>query len=223
MGRIGRSFQLVGQSYRLLMQDKELMLLPLFSGIIMAVVVGTFALALGVNATMLETRTPELYVPLFFMYVASTRSASSFSVPSLRAPPSGCAGGSDGHVRAAAASRRIVAIVIWALLRPLWGRAAGDSRPCRFLGKLSSDSSAQPGRSPRFSSVPVLVLEDSTSATCWRARGSLQGDVGRDLRGQRNLGLAAFCAWMVLAPATRLLASASACRPCCCSAVARSC
>ena len=93
MGRIGRSFQLVGQSYGVLMQDKELMVLPLFSGVIMAVVVGTFALALGVNATTLETRMPQLYVPLFFMYVVLYRSASSFSVPSWRAPPSGCAEG----------------------------------------------------------------------------------------------------------------------------------
>ena len=29
MGRIGRSFQLLGESYRVLLQDKELMLLPL--------------------------------------------------------------------------------------------------------------------------------------------------------------------------------------------------
>ena len=36
MGRIGRSFQLVGASYRILMQDKELMVLPLMSGVIMA-------------------------------------------------------------------------------------------------------------------------------------------------------------------------------------------
>ena len=32
MGRIARSFQLVGQSYRILMQDKELMVLPLDFG-----------------------------------------------------------------------------------------------------------------------------------------------------------------------------------------------
>ena len=35
MGRIGRSFKLVGQSYRILMQDKELMVLPLISGVVM--------------------------------------------------------------------------------------------------------------------------------------------------------------------------------------------
>ena len=32
MGRVTRSFALVGQSYRILMKDKELMVLPLISG-----------------------------------------------------------------------------------------------------------------------------------------------------------------------------------------------
>ena len=38
MGRIALSFQLVRQSYQVLMRDKELMVLPLISGAIMAVV-----------------------------------------------------------------------------------------------------------------------------------------------------------------------------------------
>lgn len=37
MGRIGRSFMLVGESYRILMKDKELMVLPLISGATIAV------------------------------------------------------------------------------------------------------------------------------------------------------------------------------------------
>ena len=42
MERIARSFRLVGQSYRLLMQDKELMALPLLSGIFSILVAATF-------------------------------------------------------------------------------------------------------------------------------------------------------------------------------------
>jgi len=43
MARMQRSVQLVGQSYRVLMQDTALMLLPLMSGIVMAVVAGLAA------------------------------------------------------------------------------------------------------------------------------------------------------------------------------------
>ena len=39
MGRIGRSLELVKQSHRILMQDKELMVLPLISGVVIAVAV----------------------------------------------------------------------------------------------------------------------------------------------------------------------------------------
>ena len=51
MGRIGRSFQLVDQSYRVLMQDKELMVLPLISGVVIAAIIATFALGFGLDAS----------------------------------------------------------------------------------------------------------------------------------------------------------------------------
>jgi hypothetical protein len=49
MGRIGRSFQLVRMSYRVLLQDKELMLLPLVSGTVMAAVVFAIAAVSGID------------------------------------------------------------------------------------------------------------------------------------------------------------------------------
>jgi hypothetical protein len=49
MGRIGRSFQLVGQSYRILMQDKELMVLPLISGVVIAAVAISFFFGFGLT------------------------------------------------------------------------------------------------------------------------------------------------------------------------------
>lgn len=47
MERMQRSFQLVGQSYRVLRQETELMILPLISGIVMAVVVAIEAVRRG--------------------------------------------------------------------------------------------------------------------------------------------------------------------------------
>ena len=69
MGRIGRSFQLVGQSYRMLMQDKELMVLPLMSGAIIAFVVVTLGFGFGLHRVDVEQADLSTYVPIFFMYV----------------------------------------------------------------------------------------------------------------------------------------------------------
>ena len=71
MGRIGRSFQLVGASYRILMQDKELMVLPLISGAIIAAVVISFAFGIGIDASRVERLGPDVYLPLFLMYVVT--------------------------------------------------------------------------------------------------------------------------------------------------------
>src|SRR5258706_6396471 len=72
MGRIARSFELVGQSYRILMRDKELMVLPLVSGVIMAVVVASFFLGFGLWGAGIERRGgPAVYVPIFLMYVVT--------------------------------------------------------------------------------------------------------------------------------------------------------
>ncbi len=69
MGRMQRSSQLVGQSYRVLMQDTELMLLPLMSGIVMAVVVAIAAFGVGLEGLDTRAVTPAVYVPLFLLYV----------------------------------------------------------------------------------------------------------------------------------------------------------
>ena len=67
MGRIGRSFQLVGLSYRILMRDKELMVLPLISGTITALVAGSFAFGLGLTSSRVEAGGLGVYLPLFLM------------------------------------------------------------------------------------------------------------------------------------------------------------
>jgi hypothetical protein len=71
MGRIGRSFQLVGQSYRILMQDKELMVLPLISGVFMAIAVVVMAAGFRLSASHLPQRGPGFYLPTFLFYVVT--------------------------------------------------------------------------------------------------------------------------------------------------------
>lgn len=91
MGRIGRSFQLVGQSYRILMQDKELMILPLISGAVIAVAVASVAVGFGVDSVKLQQRGPELYLPVFLLYVVTYTIGIFFQAAVIAAPWSGCA------------------------------------------------------------------------------------------------------------------------------------
>jgi hypothetical protein len=210
MGRIGRSFQLVGQSYGVLMQDKELMVLPLFSGVIMAVVVGTFALALGVNATTLETRMPQLYVPLFFMYVVLYAVGIFFQCAVVAGATERMRGG-DPTVMSAltAAWRRVAAIILWALLAATVGmvlRAIQDR--VGFLGKIVVGLIGAAWSFATFFVVPVLVLEDVyIGDVLGRSVEVFKDTWGETVVGSANLGIAAFCAWLTLAAVTGLLAS----------------
>src|SRR2546430_2139650 len=71
MGRIGRSFALVGQSYRILMQDKELMILPIISGAIVAAVLAGVWFGFGLDFARIQRRGPDAYLPLLFTYIVS--------------------------------------------------------------------------------------------------------------------------------------------------------
>ena len=67
MGRIGRSFELTAQSCRVLMQDKELMVLPLMSGVVIAAVVAVTVFGFGLSLPQVETRSAAVYLPMFVM------------------------------------------------------------------------------------------------------------------------------------------------------------
>src|SRR5689334_9996109 len=117
MGRIGRSFALVGQSYRILMQDKELMLLPLLSGICIVAVSVSFFFGFGVSATQFQTRNPALYVPVFLTYVATYAIGIFFQAAVIAGATERLRGG-DPTVGSAlsAAARKIGPILMWAVV-----------------------------------------------------------------------------------------------------------
>ena len=59
MGRIGRSIQLVQQSYRILMQDKELMVLPLISGVFIVAAVLAIGFGSGITSDQINREDPR--------------------------------------------------------------------------------------------------------------------------------------------------------------------
>jgi len=139
MGRIGRSFQLVGQSYRILMQDKELMVLPLISGIFIMVAVAAMAVGFGLNASHLQRRGPELYIPVFLFYVVTYTIGLFFQAAVVAGATERMRGGDPTIGTAlAAASRRFGPIVLWAIVAATAGmviRAIHDR--VGFVGRAS--------------------------------------------------------------------------------------
>src|SRR5688500_8627607 len=138
MGRIGRSFQLVGQSYRILMQDKELMLLPLVSGVIMLFAIVAIGFGFGVDTSSIERHDATLYLPIFLIYVVTYAVGIFFQAAVVAGATERMSGG-DATVRSAlaAASRRLGPILMWAVVAGTVGlaiRAIHDR--IGFLGKI---------------------------------------------------------------------------------------
>ena len=209
MGRIGRSFQLVGQSYRILMQDKELMVLPLISGVIMIVAVAAVALGFGVSGARFEQRGPALYIPLFVFYVVTYTIGIFFQAAVVAGATERMRGGDPTVSSAlAAAGRRLGPIVMWAIVAATVGviiRAIHDR--VGFVGKILAGLLGAAWSLATFFVVPVLVLEDHSIPDSFRRSVSVFRQTwGETVVGGTTLGAAALCAWVTLIAVTGLTA-----------------
>ena len=210
MGRIGRSFQLVGQSYRILMQDKELMVLPLISGVVIAAVVGSFAFGFGLDASRVQRHGPDVYLPFFLMYVATYAIGIFFQAAVVAGATERMQGGDPTVGSAlAAAGRRLGPIVMWAVVAATVGmviRAVHDR--VGFVGRIVTSLVGAAWSLATFFVVPVLVLEDrSMGQSFTRSVSVFKQTWGETVAGGTSLGVAAACAWVTLVAIVGLLAS----------------
>lgn len=211
MGRIGRSFQLVRESYRILMEDKELMVLPLISGIFIVVAVAAIALGLGITASHLPRRGPALYVPAFLFYVVIYAIGIFFQAAVVAGATERMQGGDPTVGSAlAAASRRLGPIVMWAVVAATVGmiiRAIHDR--VGFVGKILTALLGTAWSLATFFIVPVLVLEDRSIPESFKRSVSVFRQTwGESVVGGTTLGAAAVCAWLTLIAISGLLAMA---------------
>ena len=208
MDRIARSFRLVEQSYRLLMQDKELMILPLISGAIGLVIVGVVA-GFGFATSFALEPGPALYIPLFLFYVVMFSISYFFQAAVIAGATERMRGG-DPTVSSAlsAAARRMGPIVIWAVVSATVGvilRTIQDR--VGFVGKIVVGLLGAAWAFATFFVVPVLVLEDHTLEDSFKRSVDLfKKTWGENLVGGASIGVAVFCAWVTLFAATGLLA-----------------
>jgi hypothetical protein len=212
MDRINRSFRLVGQSYRLLMQDKELMVLPLVSGAIVAVVVVSFFFSLNFDlADAAQNDRMWIFAPAFLLYFVTYAIGIFFQAAVVAGATERLRGG-DPSISSAlsAAARRLGPILIWALIAATVGvilRAVRDRN--EFIGRLAASLLGAAWSLATFFVVPIIVLEDmSIGQSISRSFDVFKRTWGETVVGSASVGIVAFFCWIGLFGVVALLAMA---------------
>jgi hypothetical protein len=207
MGRIERSLQLVSESYKILMQDKELMILPLLSGLFMTVVVLIIALGsvLGSAAELDAPRTIAIFLGYVVLY-----SIGLFFQAAVVIGATERMNGGDPTVQSALAGalQRASQIVAWAIVAATVGmllRAIQER--VGFLGRIVTGFLGVAWSLATFFIVPVLVLEDrSIKDSFSRSVTVFRETWGETFVGSGGIGLVSFIAWLALILVTVVLA-----------------
>jgi hypothetical protein len=212
MERIARSYRLVVQSYRILMQDKELMALPLISGVFTVLVAASFFFGFGLEGRHIAQRRPELFVPLFLMYVVVYAIGIFFQAAVVAGATERMRGGDPTIGSAlAAAGRRFGTILAWAVVAATVGmllRAARDR--AGFIGRIAASIAGAAWSLATFFVVPVLVLEErSVKDSFTRSVDLFKRTWGETFVGGVGLGVIAFACWITLVAMVGLLAWAN--------------
>lgn len=209
MTRIGRSFELVGQSYRVLMQDRELMILPLLSGVLITGVAASFFFGLGLEARLNQEKDAAFFVPIFMMYVATYAIGIFFQAAVVAGATERLRGG-DPTIGSAlsAASKRIVPILIWAVIAATVGMLLRTLRDrAGFIGRIVVGIVGAAWSLATFFVVPVLVLEEESIGESFsRSLELFRKMWGESFVGGATIGIAALCAWVTLVALVGLLA-----------------
>ena len=201
MDRIARSFTLVGQSYRVLMQDMELMVLPIISGTIIVALAVSFFFAFDVQSRLDTPSESLLYFPMFLFYVGAYAIGLYFQAAVIAGATERMRGG-DPTVRSAlaAAAERSGSILMWAVVAATVGvllRVARDRSG--FIGKIVAAIAGAAWSMVTFFIVPVLVLERKSVGASFKRSVEVFGQMwGETFVGNATLGIATLIAWLTL-------------------------
>lgn len=210
MERLARSFRLVSQSFRILMTDAELMVLPLISGIVMALVVASFVFGVGVDALEADAPGAGVYIPGFVTYVVLYAVAIFFQCAVVAGATERMRGEAPTlRSSMGAAWRRAGSILLWAMFAGTIGlllRAIQERSG--IIGRIVVGLIGAGWSLATFFVVPVLVLEEvQVGDVVGRSLSVLRRTWGEAIVGGASIGLVAFCAWGTLIMVTLGLAS----------------
>ena len=163
--RIGRSWQLVKASWRILSQDRKLLVFPVLSGIITLLVVVSFILPLVLSGAVLGQITAgpaPWYVLLFLFYVVSYFVAIFFNTALITCVHALLQGRETSITEGLSnAARHIGPILAWAIVAATVGvilRTIQDR--AGFIGRIAISIIGGIWSLVTIFVVPVLVLED---------------------------------------------------------------
>jgi hypothetical protein len=213
MGRIGRSMQLVGQSYRILMQDKELMVLPLISGIVIAAVAASFFFSMDIGANEFDRGNPAHLAAGFSFYVITYAVGIFFQAAVVAGATERMRGGNPTVSSSlGAAWKRIGAILLWAVVAATVGMILRTVQErLGFVGKIIAGFAGVAWSLATFFMVPVLVLEEhSVHESFTRSVATFRKTWGESMVGNLSIGAAAIVGWVTLVAIAGLIAWAGA-------------
>lgn len=197
MGRIRTSIGLFKSSWAVLRQDRELLFLPVLSGIASLITMALFALPLLSSLDAADEPTPATYVLGALAYFVLAFVTIFFNSALVHASNERMSGG-DPTVGSAlgGATSRIGKIVAWSLvsatisqiIRALQERAG-------FLGKLLGFLGGIAWAAVTFLVLPILVLEDvGVVDSIKRSAGLLRQAWGEGIAGNIGMAIVGFVA-----------------------------
>ncbi len=197
MGRITRSWELTKQSYRVLMLDKELMVLPLISMLACLVVMASFAFGAfqysdgGERA--LQQDDPVLWVGGLAFYVVVYTVGFFFQAAVIAGATERLQGG-DPTVGSAlsAAWRRFPAILLWGVIAGTVGMLLRSIQErSELLGRIVVGLIGAAWSLATFFMVPVLVMEEESVGDSFKRSWALFKQTwGETFAGSVGFGIA---------------------------------
>lgn len=218
MGRFARTWQLMGASWQLLKQDKRLVVFPLISGVVLALVIATFAVPLFATGQaqhyLSDPNQParQMYVTLFIFYFVSYFVMIFFNSALIACVLKQMDGGQptlgDGF---RAAWQRLPQIFGWALLSSTVGFVLRlIEERVGFISRIVVGLLGMAWTVTSFLVVPVLVAEgDGPFAAYKRSVVMLKRTWGEQIIGNVSFGLIFMVLGIVPAIVVIVLAAAA--------------
>lgn len=218
MGKFARTWQLMGASWQLLKQDKRLVVFPLISGVVLALVIATFGIPLFATGQaqhyLSDPNQParQMYVTLFIFYFVSYFVMIFFN-SALIACVLKQMDGEQPTIRdgLSAAWQRLPQIFAWALLASTVGYLLRLlEQRVGFVGRIVVGLLGMAWTVTSFLVVPVVVAEgDGPFAAYKRSVVMLKRTWGEQIIGNVSFGLIFMLLGIVPAIVVIVLAAAA--------------
>ena len=203
MSRIGNSFALARSSWAVLKADKELLLLPVISGVASLIVAASFLIPLVVTGEM----TGASFVLLFVLYFVLAYITIFFNAALISAANERLEGG-DPTIGSAlrGAGRRAGKILPWALLSAIVSiilRAIEER--VGWVGRIVVAIVGMAWTVVTFLVLPIIVVEGISAGKALKKSSSLvRSTWGENLAGHIGLGIVGF---VLILPSIALVAA----------------